>query len=509
MSRFSTSSLCFAVPMVFLSQAALADLTPAQVWGDWQQYMEGMGYSVQGQQSASGNNLTVSDIQLGFEMPDQAGSMNMSMGTIVFVGQGDGSVAVVMPETLPMVMTGTDGTSSSAFKLTMDYIQNGHSMIVSGTPEQMNYAYTADTFGLKLQQLEADGEVIGPETARFDVTGTGLVSNTNMTIGDLRDYQQTGSVGGISYDLFVDNPQEGNQVSLNGNLQNLEMSAEGAIPLLPEKASDTSAMIKAGFEITGAFNAGSSATAMQVTDPVNGDMSLNTSSQGSRLSVDLGADGVSYGGGQTNLQVTMNVADLPFPIELSMAQSAFNLAIPVSKSDEQQDFAFGLTMGDFQMSDLIWGIFDPAGQLPRDPATLVIDLAGKAKLLVDYLDPKVAENMGADVPGEVEAVTINKLLLDAVGAKFEADGKVALDNTDKTTIPGFPKPVGSISFTLDGANGLIDKLVSMGLIPADQAMMPRMMMGMITVPAGGPDQLKSKIDFTTDGQILANGQRIK
>ena len=95
MSRFSTSSLCFAVPMVFLSQAALADLTPAQVWGDWQQYMEGMGYSVQGQQSASGNNLTVSDIQLGFKMPDQTGSMNMSMGTIVFVGQGDGSVAVV------------------------------------------------------------------------------------------------------------------------------------------------------------------------------------------------------------------------------------------------------------------------------------------------------------------------------------------------------------------------------------------------------------------------------
>ena len=509
MSRFSTSSLCFAVPMVFLSQAALADLTPAQVWGDWQQYMEGMGYSVQGQQSASGNNLTVSDIQLGFEMPDQAGSMNMSMGTIVFVGQGDGSVAVVMPETLPMVMTGTDGATSSAFKLTMDYIQTGHSMIVSGTPEQMNYAYTADTFGLKLQQLEADGEVIGPETARFDVTGTGLVSNTSMTIGELRDYQQSGSVGGISYDLFVDNPQEGNQVSVNGNLQNLEMSAEGAIPLLLEKASDTSAMIKAGFEITGAFNAGSSATAMQVTDPVNGDMSLNTSSQGSRLSVDLGADGVSYGGGQTNLQVTMNVADLPFPIELSMAQSAFNLAIPVSKSDEQQDFAFGLTMGDFQMSDLIWGIFDPAGQLPRDPATLVIDLAGKAKLLVDYLDPKVAENMGADVPGEVEAVTINKLLLDAVGAKFEADGQVALDNADKTTIPGFPKPVGSISFTLDGANGLIDKLVSMGLIPADQAMMPRMMMGMITVPAGGPDQLKSKIDFTEDGQILANGQRIK
>lgn len=509
MSRLSTSSICFAVPMVFLSQVAMADLTPAQVWGDWQQYMEGMGYSVDGTQSASGNNLTVSDIQLGFEMPDQAGSMNMSMGTIVFVGQGDGSVAVVMPETLPMVMTGTDGTSSSAFKMSMDFIQTGHSMIVSGTPAEMTYDYSAETFGLKLQQLEADGDVIGPETARFDVSGTGLASNTTMTIGDLRDYKQTGSIAGVNYDLFVDNPQEGNQVSVNGNVQNLEMTGAGSIPLLLENASDAAAMIKAGFDIVGEIKAGASATSMMVTDPSNGDVSINSSSQGSRLSVDFGADGVSYGIGQTDLQVTMNVADLPFPIELSMAQSAFDLAIPVSKSDELQDFAFGITLGDFQMSDLIWGIFDPASQLPRDPATLIIDLTGKAKLLVDYLDPQVAETIGGDVPGEVEAVTINKLLLDAVGAKFEADGQVALDNTDKTTIPGFPKPVGSISFTLDGANALIDKLVSMGLIPADQAMMPRMMMGMITVPAGGPDQLKSKIDFTQDGQILANGQRIK
>jgi hypothetical protein len=96
-----------------------------------------------------------------------------------------------------------------------------------------------------------------------------------------------------------------------------------------------------------------------------------------------------------------------------------------------------------------------------------------------------------------------------VGARFEGSGDLTLDNTDKTTFPGFPKPVGSISFTLDGANALIDKLVSMGLIPADQAMMPRMMMGMITVPNDGPDSLKSTIDLTADGQVLANGQRIK
>jgi hypothetical protein len=36
-----------------------------------------------------------------------------------------------------------------------------------------------------------------------------------------------------------------------------------------------------------------------------------------------------------------------------------------------------------------------------------------------------------------------------------------------------------------------------------------MMMGLFAVPGDAPDTLNSKIEFTQDGQILANGQRIK
>ena len=182
---------------------------------------------------------------------------------------------------------------------------------------------------------------------------------------------------------------------------------------------------------------------------------------------------------------------------------------PVLKSEDEQDFAFGLQLVNFTMSDMIWGIFDPTGQLPRDPATVELETSGKALLLVDYLDPAAAAEMTDGTPGELRAVTVSKLLVNAAGAILQGSGAVTLDNTDKVTLPGMPKPVGAVDLSLSGGNGLLDKLIAMGLFPQEQAMGVRMMMGLFAVPGDAPDTLNSKIEFTQDGQILANGQRIK
>ena len=168
-------------------------------------------------------------------------------------------------------------------------------------------------------------------------------------------------------------------------------------------------------------------------------------------------------------------------------------------------------MTDFTMSDIIWALFDASGQLPRDPATLALDVSGKAKVLVDGLSPQGAQELALSgtAPTEVEALKIDRLLVDALGAKVEATGDITFDNADTTTMAGFPKPVGDININIAGANGLMDKLMAMGMLPAEQAMGARMMMGLFAVPGAAPDTLTSKIEFNDAGQILANGQRIK
>ena len=96
----------------------------------------------------------------------------------------------------------------------------------------------------------------------------------------------------------------------------------------------------------------------------------------------------------------------------------------------------------------------------------------------------------------------------AVGASLTGKGAFDVDTMALMMSQGMSGAEGALDLSLTGANGLMDKLVAMGLVPQDQVMGVRMMMGMFAVPAGD-DAFTSKIEVKKDGQILANGQRIK
>jgi len=140
---------------------------------------------------------------------------------------------------------------------------------------------------------------------------------------------------------------------------------------------------------------------------------------------------------------------------------------------------------------------------------LLIDLSGKAKLFFDLIDPAQADAIAmADVPGELNALTLNNLSLKLGGAALTGLGDFTFDNTDLETFDGMPRPTGELTMNLKGGNALIDSLVKMGLIPEDQAMMGRMMMGMFARSVGD-DELSSKIEINDQGHVIANGQRVQ
>jgi len=105
-------------------------------------------------------------------------------------------------------------------------------------------------------------------------------------------------------------------------------------------------------------------------------------------------------------------------------------------------------------------------------------------------------------------VTLNNLSLKLGGAELTGLGDFTFDNTDLETFGGMPRPVGEVTMNIKGGNALIDSLVQMGLIPEDQAMMGRMMMGMFARSVGD-DELSSKIEINDQGHVIANGQRIQ
>ncbi|MEY8841678.1 DUF2125 domain-containing protein [Cribrihabitans sp. XS_ASV171] len=511
MSVFFRRTCGAAFIYAIATQGAWADLTAEQVWADWQAYMAGMGYEVAGQQNRSGDTTTISDIAMTMELPEDDGTVRLTWPEMTLTENGDGTVTLGFPQSFPMVVSGeADGET---FRAELAYEHQGLSMVVSGTPEDMTYEYSADMLGVRLASLEADGETLPADAAEVGFDLTGMEGVSRMQVGEQRRVEQSFAAAQMAYVLAFDDPEGTDNADIRGTLSDLAFEGGGVIPQ-GMTAGDYQSMVEAGFDFAGDFSFAAGQTAMAGTSTEDGQetsFALNSTSQGGALSVAMNGEHLAYDVSQNATQIAVQSSDLPFPVELAMAEFGLALDVPVQKAEEAQPFSISMNLTDFTMSDMIWQMFDPAGQLPRDPATVALDLTGMAKVLVDMFDPEVAETLEATgaAPGELESLKINELLVSLLGARLTGTGDFEFDNANTQAFGGMPAPEGTANLTLSGANALLDKLIGMGFMSEEDAMGARMMMGMLAVPGDAPDTLKSTIEITGDGQILANGQRIK
>ncbi|WP_069298579.1 DUF2125 domain-containing protein [Neptunicoccus sediminis] len=214
-------------------------------------------------------------------------------------------------------------------------------------------------------------------------------------------------------------------------------------------------------------------------------------------------DGIfDMGGTAQDVAYDVKLKDIPLlPFTAQMKALTTQMKLPLKKVVDPLPARLQMGFDGLELSDTVWGMFDPTGALPRDAAKLNIDLSAQIKWLVDALGAPQAESF----PVEVDHVKINDVTLNIAGAALNGSGEAKLNNA---TFP--PMPVGEVNMDLKGGVGLLDKLVALGLVPQQQGQMIKMMSGMFTVPGGdGTDHLVSKIKMNPDGSILANGQRIK
>ncbi|MDF1671020.1 MAG: DUF2125 domain-containing protein [Roseovarius sp.] len=494
-----------ALTILMTGSAAFADVSSQEVWDDWKNYMTDFGYTVEGDETASSGAVVIKDLSMSMELPDGAGSFAMTMPELSFTDNGDGTVAVAIPPVMPL-MIAMNSPDAENVEMTIEYTTAGFNMAVSGDAANMMYDYAADDVSVALSNMKVDGEAIDLGTAMMSMAD--VAGKTSMKVGNLRSTEQSMTSGAVTYTLDVTNPDDDSRIVMKGQFAGMGFDGKGSFPTVMD-ASDMAAMLKAGFGFDGGFSYTGGSSSFSFTD-AGTEMQGASSSDSGDLLVAMDENQLMYEGKAANMKMQVAGGEIPFPVELAMAQSGFKLKMPVSKSDTEQDFAFGITMGDFTMSDMIWGIFDPTSQLPRDPATIAMDLSGKAKLFFDIMDPTQMESIenGEMMPGEVNAVTLNSMTVRAAGAELTGSGDFTFNNADLQTFSGMPAPDGAVDLKLTGGNGLLDKLVAMGRLPEKQAMGARMMMGLFGVPGEGEDSLTSKIEVKPDGQVLANGQRV-
>jgi len=418
---------------------------------------------------------------------------------LVFDGQDDGSVVITMAESYPLVMTGQEGEA-----ITMTITQTGMQIVASGEPSNINYAVSADRYGVVVDDIEdPDGAPVGD--IRFVMNN--LTGNYSINTGDMRNIDYAIQAGSLDLLVDVTDPDSDGTFLMSGKIGDLAANASAVLPLEFD-TENPELMFQSGLMGEGTYTFGSANYIFDFKD--GSDMAQGSMSSGSGyVKAGMNGENLAYDTQVTDLTVNVNVPDLPFPVNVSFAEYGIGLTMPLAKTEEPTDMGLRINLADLSVNDEIWMMGDPTGALPHDPITLALDVTGKAKLLFDLMDPEQAEAMAfAEAPAELHALTLNDLTLKAAGAEVTGTGDFTFDNSDLDTFDGMPRPIGEVTININGANKLIDSLVAMGLLPEEQATMGRMMMGMFARTVGD-DQLSSTFEFNEEGHILANGQRIQ
>lgn len=493
------------VAALLCANAARAEVTAEQIWQEWKDYYTQLGLTVSvGSEGMESDTLVVRDVKFTSEAAEAT-----TEGTISEVRlqeMGDGTVAITLPPEIPVTVRSTpaEGTPTDMKVLLTN---SDLKIVASGTPESTDYDLTAAELGLSMDEAKVEGDTA---PVKMQVTAKGNQGKYHTEKGETRVLTSDVTSDTITFAIAGADPESGSTFNMTGAMNSVGGTSAVTLPA-EATAGDMNAAMQAGMTIAGDFFYKDGSYKVEGTGS-DGDFVAESSGGAGKLGVSMSKDGLTYGGEAADSKLTVTSPSIPFPVEAAVAQSAFKLAMPVSKSDAARPAELLLKLVDFKISDGLWNMIDPGVQLPRDPATLIIDLSGAIRPLIDLFDPKQAEALAAGTdpaaatppaPFEVSEAKINQLQLKAVGAELTGTGAVTFDNS---AMP--PKPLGAIDLNLTGANALMDKLVAMGLLPDDQVMGARMMLGMFTVPSG-EDAVTSKIEFKDDGGVYANGQRIQ
>lgn len=502
MSRWTQLSGATALACIFAASTAQADVTGQEVWDDWKSYMEDFGYSVDGNESRSGDTLTIADLTMSMDIPQEEGTVALTMPELSFTDQGDGTVLVNIPAESQFTID-AESPEGESVAIAVSFDATGMSTVVSGEPNDMNYSYTAASIEMALEEFDVEGEDV-PEDLQFVMTMENLVGQSSMKVGEVREVEQTVSTQSVTYEMRFVDPDEGSMV-MTGAVDGLNFEGGGIIPIGIDM-EDPTAFFNAGFAMDGSFRQDGSAFQMTFVEddqPVNMEM---TSGAG-EVEVAFSGDGIEYVGGGSDVAINLVGGDIPFPVAFSLEEIGYEFVMPLAASDDEQDFALGLTFGGLSVPEMLWNIFDPSAILPRDPATVSFTLDGKTRIFTDLLDPSIEDS--EDFPGELTALTLSDFVVEVAGAELTGQGDFTFDNSDLESFDGMPRPMGAAEFRLLGGNGLLDRLIQMGFVGEDDAMGARMMMGLFATPGPAEDELNSRIEVNESGHVLANGQRIK
>ena len=509
MSRFALAAST-ALATVFSAGIAQADVTADDVWTNISAYLDTLGGTLSVQPARTGNTLSTGELALEWMLPFDAGKVSLRESSFDLVESGDGTVEIVVPDGFELHFA-FEPKDKPKFAVGFKFDMTGGKTTASGDPGDVTYVSAFETVTMSLTDLQVP-EVANPD-AHMTMTMNDLKSEQRVVVDKLVSVSGSTTQGAYDVSFSMNDGKGGtfeqsNKAAGGTGTYSMELPRNGMDIMNLAAAVRGGLMFKADTEIKGYETHQTVMAGAKTVQEQHSVVDIY------KIGMRFDKDGIALNGDGTDTSAKMFMPEIiPLEINFDAAKTAGKIALPLTSGEELKTVAMSMEISGLTVGESLWGLIDPGKAIPRDPATLRLDMTAEVKSFVDWLDFMSVKALGdaGEVPGEIHSATLNDLTVEAAGASLVASGAATFDNTDKVTFNGFPKPTGTLDMTLKGSNALIEKLVGMGLVSDEEAMGARMGIGMVAKPAPeeGEDVLKSHIELTDEGQVMANGIRIK
>jgi hypothetical protein len=482
-----------------LTAAPALALTPEEVWAMWQRQTSAQGQALTAASAVrAGDTLVLSGVVSAIAPEGGEFAVRGEIGSVL-MRELDGTVEITLADSYPITISG-EGLGSAVLRVA----HPGLVMTAEGEDGAIGYAFAAPSLSITLESFEAPE----PFEASFAITFAGIEGSYATSGTDEMEIGTDFAAKSMTLTVAARDPGAPGRFNLEWRSEDIAITGGGVLVPGTGAADELPALLQAGMIVEADYAFGATSVALDAADESGAPVRANVTFAATSFGAGLAADAISYSTLTEGLSVLIAGGDMPFP-ELSIMAAEFGLGflVPMAAADEAQDASLVFRLVDLELPDDLWSMGDPMGQLQRGPITAILDASGLVKVLVDFLNPEAMEGMAP--PVELEALEISELQLKAAGADLTGAGSFTFDNTDLESFDGLPRPAGALDLRLVGGNALLDTLAAMGMIPPDQMMGARMMLGLFARPGDGPDTLVSRIEVTPDGAVLANGQRIR
>lgn len=515
MNRILSFGGLAATSTILMTTTALADISASEVWQAWQEDAARMGMSLTAANvTETGNGLDLSPLEFTATIP-QFGEMEAPLDLRFNIGgvslqENGGDVAVVWPENQEGVISVTYGQDGGA--LSFETTSTARTTNISGTTDEMTYDVNLESLAWKISDWSVTSDELSTaDLAKLVFEMSGLMAGAEMQAivnrenGWQADF--TGKTATSSYEFLMDSGDSKLNQRQSQSQSGVNYTSRVTLPDAMDftTAEGLIAALKGGLGI--ALNGSideMEQTQVQTTPMGEVTSNILAKDQTFDMQIDSGIVKVAGVAGETNVNIAGGM--IP-PVSIGAAGMDIDITAPLIADNTRARYMVALN--EFTLNDEIWGMFDPAGMLSRDPAQLTIDLSADPSWQIDVLDLAAWENVGPDaLPLMPNDIRLDAFELSAAGASITGTGEMSV-NYDPVAKGEQPLPAGHIDLAASGINGLMDNLTKMGFLPEQQAMGARMMMGLFAVPGEGEDTLQSRLEINEAGEIRANGQRLK